>query len=395
MYIIKSYLLALFFILMGTAYAQTTLVVDNNYNAPAGTHVFATIQEAVDAASANDIIQIQPSAVAYGNVIIDKPNLTLMGIGFNLDKDIPQISTIGNITLTNTGTNSTNASSTIITGLNFGILYPGFLTGASYLLSGILIENCQLQYIDTSSSGYANIDGFEIRGCYISASSSGLGIDFQRYTTNTLIRNNLIISGITYQGASVATNIITNNILYDGIYVLAGSVDVDILNNNFIGATSTETAFNTGLVNCTISNNIFYGSTPSIGASGSISTLFQGNTFSNNLIFSTGDNTIPPTGGGGGNIDGGNNAITDPDFVNSLLDNTWLSTYDFSLNGGSPAIDNGNDVTDIGITGGLHPWADGNLILKTTAVPTIQSLNLSAIINISSDLPIRVKAKSN
>jgi len=121
----------------------------------------------------------------------------------------------------------------------------------------------------------------------------------------------------------------------------------------------------------------------------------QNNTFSNNLLFSTGDNAIPPTGGGAGNIDGGGNAVGNPNFVNAQLLDTWSNTYDFTLQAGSPAINNGNDGTDIGITGGLNPWAGINFVLKTIDVPTIQILNTATIINSGVNLPIRVKAKSN
>jgi hypothetical protein len=62
---------------------------------------------------------------------------------------------------------------------------------------------------------------------------------------------------------------------------------------------------------------------------------------------------------------------------------------------GSGAIDAGSDGTDIGITGGFYPWTEANLILKTTAGPTIEVLNTSTIINPTDPLPVRVKAKSN
>lgn len=377
-----------------SVYGQTVWVADNNFNAPSGANVKLTIQAAVDAASPGDIIQIQPSPTTYGSVSIDIPNLTLMGIGFNVNKDIPLTSNMGSITLTNNLSNTSDADGTIIKGLNFTLLSPGLNTGPSYLLENILIQNCQLQYIYTPTS-YSSIDGLEVRDCYITSNiTSSSGIYFSRPATNVIIRNNLLLFGIAFVSTTPGSNIITNNIIYDGIYVNAGSANTKILNNNFIGATATENAFNTELQNCEVSNNIFYGSTPSIATGGSTSALFQNNTFSNNLIFSTGDNTIPPTGGPG-NIDGGGNGIGDPSFVNAELLNIWSSAYDFTLQVGSPAIGMGNDFSDIGITGGLYPWSDINFVLKTTAVPVIQILNTSTVINPGTDLPVRIKANSN
>jgi parallel beta helix pectate lyase-like protein len=388
----KNIVLSLVVLVSQTLVAQTVWIADNNYNAPTGINVRTTIQAVVDAASAGDIIQVQPSPTTYGDVIIDK-QLILMGIGFNMDKDIPLTSNMGNITLTNNLTNTSDADGTIIKGLNFGILYPGINTGVAYTLSTILVQNCQLQYIANFGSGYSPIDGFEVRDCYIT-SAYYYGINFYSSTTNTIIRNNLILLGVGFGSTSPGSNIITNNILYEGIYLNAGSANTKILNNNFMASTGGDSAFNTELQNCEVSNNIFYGATPSIATTGSTSTLFQNNTFSNNLLFSTGDDTVPPTGGGVGNIDGGGNVVVDPNFVNALLLDTWSSSYDFTLQEPS-AINAGNDGTDIGITGGLYPWVGTNFVLQTTAVPTIQILNTATIINSTDNLPIRVKGKSN
>ena len=55
--------------------AQTTLIVDHNFNAPTGPHIYSTLQAASNAANPGDTIQVQPSPVAYGNISINKPIL--------------------------------------------------------------------------------------------------------------------------------------------------------------------------------------------------------------------------------------------------------------------------------------------------------------------------------
>ena len=372
--------------------AQTIWVADNNFNAPTGPYVFSTIQAAVDAASPGDIVQVQPSPTTYGNVTVNKPSITLMGIGFNLvDKDIPLTSKMGTITLTNNVDNTTNADSTVITGIQFTVLYLATNTGPSYTLENILIENCSLNYIWAVSG--SPIDGLQIVGCRTWDGTYGLYA--ANYITNAIIRNCVIEGSINFIHASPGNNIITNNILYGGIYVVATGSNTTILNNNFIGATGAEAAFNSQLIDCIVSNNIFYGSTPSVSDGGSsTSTAFQRNVFTNNLVYSTGDDTMPPSGGGVGNT-GSGNIVASPNFVNVPLLNTYSGSYDFTLQAGSPALAAGSDGKDIGITGGSYPITTPNFQYQTTPAPTILILNTSTVINPGDNLPVRIKAKSN
>lgn len=388
-----KYLVASFLLIAGNLNAQNVWVANNNFNAPTGPNVFSTVQAAVNAASAGDIVQVQPSPTPYGNVGIDK-QLTLMGIGFNVDKDIPLTSVMGNITLTNNIDNTSDSDGTIIKGLQFGVLYAAANTGPAYTLENVLIQNCQFSYLYTTTSSYSPIDGMEIRDCYITSGSNNWGIFLYRPTTNVIIRNNLMAFSISFLSTTPGSNIVTNNILYDGVYVTAQGSNTTILNNVFVGASGSESGFTSILRDCIIANNIFYGSTPSIAAGGSTSTNFQRNVFTNNLVFSTGDDTMPPNGGGAGNS-GSGNLVGTPSFVNVPLLDSWTSAYDFTLQGGSAALNAGSDGTDIGISGGSYPFPTPNFILKTTPAPVIQILNTSTVINPNTDLPVRIKANSN
>jgi len=369
--------------------AQTTWVADNNVGAPTGANVFTTIQEAMDAAADGDIVQVQPSPTTYGDVTIRTRNITLMGIGFNVDKETPLTSRLSNILLSNTASNDSDADGVIIKGLQFAILFPGFNTGPAFILENVLVQNCLFNGI-LGVFGYSEIDGMEIRDCRIAGNAI-----FYSVFRNSLIRNNLIQGDIDIRTTTTNSSI-ANNILYGGIDVDADGSTVTILNNNFIGATGSETAFNGNLMNVMVTNNIFYGSTPSISTGGSFSNNFRFNTFSNNIVYATGDDTMPPTGGTSGTDNNGmNNIIANPNFVNGALSNTWSTLYDFTLQAGSPALNAGSDGTDIGISGGTYPFPDANIVLKTTDVPVIQILNTSGVINPGDDLPVRIKANSN
>ena len=390
--IMKTLVLFLLTIFSISVSGQTVWVADNNFNAPTGSNVFSTIQAAVNAAAPGDIIQVQPSPTTYGNVSINK-QLTLMGIGFNVDKDIPLQSNMGNITLTNNVDDTSDADGTIIKGLKFKYLYPGVNTGPSFLLQNILVKNCQIQYI--YNNGGSPIDGFEVRDCYITSLIGSYGIYFILKATNVIIRNNLLLFGIIFNSTNPGSNIITNNIIYGGIHVVADGTNTIITNNNFIASSGGDSGFKSRLRDCIVTNNIFYGSTPSISTGGTTSSNFQRNVFTNNLVFSTGDDTMPPTGGGAGNSGTGNITGVSPSFTNVPLLNTWSSGYDFTLQGGSAAINAGSDGTDIGISGGSYPFPTTNLVLKTTAAPVIQILNTSTVINPGDNLPVRIKANSN
>jgi hypothetical protein len=369
--------------------AQTIWVADNNVGAPTGPYTFPTVQEAVDAAAPGDIVQIQPSPTVYGAVTIRTKNLTLMGIGFNVDKETPLTSVLDNIVLSNNAANDSDADGAIIKDLQFRDLVVGVNTGPAFLLQNVLVQNCLFNSVYTYQYGsYSPVDSLEIRGCQLGALNFYFGV------SNSLFVNNLI-DDFNLRGA--ADNItIANNIIYGGIYIVSESGTSTIVNNNFIGATATETAFNWKLKYTMIANNIFYGSTPSIGVNGSFSNEFAFNTFSNNLVYATGDDTMPPTGGTSGTDNNGlNNLLGNPNFVNGAINNTWSAAYDFTLQAGSPALGAGSDGLDIGISGGNYPFPGSNLVLKTAAAPVIQILNTAGLINPGDDLPVRIKAKSN
>jgi hypothetical protein len=368
------------------AIAQTTFIVDHNFNAPDGTHVFSTIQAAVNAAVAGDIIQIQPSPTAYGSVTINK-QLTIMGIGFNLTKDIPLSSTMGNITLTNNPATLADASGTIITGLIMGNFYPGTDSGPNYTLNDVTIHNCRLTSIATTSA-YMPLNNFLAYGNDITSY-----VQFGRQLISSVFRNNVLRANyITVSHGTPSTLNITNNIFYAYVTITATGSSVSINNNNFIGGSNTY-ALGT-LYDKLVVNNIFYGRTPSNNAAGGASASFQRNTFTNNLSISSGNDALPPAGAT--NTGDGNLVGVPAGFTNVPVSSSWSTAYDFSLLvGTSQAINAGSDGTDIGITGGAYPWTEVNLFLKTSAAPTIETLNTSTIINPNSDLPVRVKAKSN
>lgn len=387
----------LLFLVSPILQAQTTLIVDNNFNAPTGAHIYSTLQAASNAANSGDTIQVQPSPITYGNISINKP-VYLVGIGFNVVKDIAFESRIGTITLTNKDDLTTLSSGTVITGLRLSNIFLGVKTGAgSWSLQNITISNCIINALYSSSS-YVNIDGLEVYDCYVYGTYGSGSLYFDRPVTNSLFRNNLVINHINLSSATPGSNTITNNILYGRIRVVAEGTNTIISNNVFVGATSISYAFEGYLRDCLVSYNIFYGVTPSVAAAGSTSLNFGRNTFSFNILHASGSDVWPPTGGAGNNT-GSANYIASPLFTSVSLLSTWSSAYDFTLLAGSPAllanIPDGGAVWDIGLTGGGYPWTESNIVFQPTALPVIEVLNTSTIINPGNNLPVHIKATSH
>ncbi|MEP5612750.1 MAG: hypothetical protein ABJP45_10900 [Cyclobacteriaceae bacterium] len=383
----------LFILTIFGATAQGVKIADNNFNAPTGDDIYPTIQAAIDAADPGDYVYVQPSPTTYGSVHIEK-EIHLVGIGFNLDKDSPLQSTMLDVTLRNNIDNTSDASNSSVTGLTIRDIYTTIYPGAPTItLEGLKISNCQIQELQNLCCGttYAPVNNMEIFGNYFTES-----VDFANQATNIIVRNNLFDGNVYFASSNPNSGVVSNNIFYGAVGKASQGDNLIIQNNNFIGATGSTAAFISVMIDAIVVNNIFYGRTPSVTTGGgSTSTNFQRNTFTNNLSFSTGDDLLPPAGGGISNQGSGNLEATAPLLTNVPLLSTWASTYDFTLGAGSLAIDGGSDNSDIGISGGPYPFTEVNFILKTTAIPTIQIFNTSTVINPGDDLDVRVKAKAN
>ena len=386
----KRSILFVFVITAHVTLAQpTTHIVDHNFNAPTGANVYSTLQAAVDAAADGDIIQVQPSATAYGNVTLDK-KITLIGIGFNLTKEIPYQSTVGQVYLTRNAASAENASGSLITGLTITTINLGTQNGAAYTLSDVTIHNCQIATI-TGVNGGVPLNNLLI---YANDITSSVRV-YNLVTGDSWFRNNVVRANyLDFRSVSPSTVTITNNILYCYIHITAATTSIPILNNNFIGTSPSTYSFSV-INEKIITNNIFYGRTPAANAAGSASGNLINSIFTYNLSISTGNDALPPAGAS--NSGSFNLVSVSPEFENVPVSSTWSSAHDYTLKTvpTSAAIGAGSDGTDIGITGGFYPWIEANLVLKTSAGPTIEILNTSTIINPTDPLPVRVKAKSN
>ena len=396
----KQTILLLIAITLGlNTIAQTIRIADNNANRPTGANIYATIQAAVDAAVANDIVYVQPSPTSYGNVTINK-KITLRGIGFGFATGQPFNSTVGIITLTNRSDNTSNASGTVLEGLAGGgaNINLGTLTGGGYTLQNITISNCY-NFIINRSTGYQPADNITIQDSGIQLTFfGGAGV------SNLLVRRNYLFTNF-YMVALSATNVIvSNNIFVQAMLInfsnstIVGGI---LANNIFLGGTNpsgSRLATPPGFVCCTpttmtdflVTNNIFYGCAPNTNGSG-----FERNTFTNNISVGTTNNALPPAGTGTGNTGSGNIVGQDPLFVNAPFGVAYTGLENFNLQALSPAKNAGFDLTDMGITGGGYPVTAGNIVFKNTAIPVITVFTPVSIVPQNQPVKANIKAKSN
>lgn len=384
------------------ASAQTIRIADNNTNRPTGPNIYSTIQAAVDAAVAGDIVYVQPSQTNYGDLTINK-RITLRGIGFNTGKDFAYTSILNNITLTNRVDGTSNASGTIVEGIQANDLSIGTQTGSfTYTIQDISIRRSAISRIMRNSSGMAGAQNIIVEECVTQI----------YFATNWV--NQLVVRGNYLTGPNDASSFgfnngpLTNVIIANNIIAQAGQngfnntiiSSVIIANNNFLGGNNIAgSRLHVGTIpyyggasftDITVVNNIFYGCAPN-----SSSGTFERNIFINNLSFGTTNNALPPAGTGVGNTGSNNIVNQDPLFINAPYNTPYAVTMDFNLQATSPAKNAGSDGTDIGITGGAYPVTAGNIALRPTSAPVIMSLNPAAMVPQNQPVKTNIKAKSN
>ena len=393
----KKSLVFFFTLVTQLAIAQTIRIADNNANAPTGANIFTganALQNAINAAVVNDIVYVQPSPTTYGTANINK-KITLRGIGFATGQ--PFNSNVGAITLTNTSDNLSNASGTIVEGLQVvsSNINVGTQSGINpYTLQNVTISNCVVVGNIYRVAGYQPATNLTVKNCYTGIYMVSTTPTTQLYIYNCRLYNAGLGFGL---GQGQFTNvIISNNIIHQSTPVFFNGAVVSgavLANNNFLGGTATSSSnFSSSfMADWLVTNNIFYGFAPN-STSG---TTFERNTYTNNISIGTTNNALPPAVTGTGNTGSGNKPSENPLFVNAPLNTAYTGNEDFNLPAGSPAKNAGFDGTDMGITGGAYPVTEGNIKFKNTAIPVITVFTPAAIVPQNQPVKANIKAKSN
>ncbi len=364
--------------------AQTIRIADNNTNAPTGANIYTTLQAAIDAALADDIVYMTPSVTSYGNATVGK-RITIKGVGHGVTEIAPRSSTVGTLTIVNSSNGVDNVSGLTLTGFSFSTIQFGTGTGSSPY-NNITADNLSGTTITHSACLPAGpTNNLTIRNSFISAIQIGICSG----TGSPLVHSNIISNSLDIRNSS--NTVVSNNLFCQPTFASsifntnASSPNIRIEHNIFSGTTTTIFQNVTGAI---ITNNIFYGTLPN--GSGA---PFHSNTFSNNLVLNS--FTFPPAALGGPVNSGVNNiAGTGPLFTNAPVSNSYNATFNYSLQAGSVCLGAATTGENIGPSGGLYPWT-GNLSLKASNIPIITLFGNSGVVPQNQPLKSNIKAKAN
>lgn len=338
----RSTFVCLLLLITVGGHAQTIRRVNNT--GATGVNVYATLQAAHDAAAANDIVIVEPSAVTYGSLTLTKP-LKIYGNGYLLEtnselKADDRSSSVDALNF-NTGSGG-SAVYGLSTASNWNIYGVSNITIQRNLMSSLLITT--YNQASTVSTAVSNI---VITGNYLSA-HIGMQVN-NAAISNVIISNNVVAyvnaPDVTYvQGWVVRHNNITSQLSTGTNVTLANSV----FENNLLLSGGTP-----GFYNCSVSYNV-----------------------SNAASFS----------GGVGNQ---NNFSFTGQFVSA---GTGISTDELhQIVAGSPLKTAGSAGSEVGIFGGATPY----VISGIPAIPSVTAMTTTATGSNSVPLQVTISVKSN
>jgi hypothetical protein len=334
----KKILSTFVFALIVLSNYANVITVSNNPNSPGE---YTDLQAAIDGATNGDTLYVHGSPTNYGTIYLNR-NLTLIGTGYNPQKDNPLVSSITTLYLDSV---------------------PGIKGCSNSKIYGFNFTSQLIQ----SASGY---------GC--NNITIGLNrinqLQFQpAFANNIIIKQNII--NYVYIISNCNNLILRNNIMYYTTSYFQNCNSVLITNNLYYYVTVS-----TGVTLpdfSTVTNNIFLNTHPNSNFA----------TYNNNLIFNSGADLLPyGNNTGTGNING-----SAPQFVNVPDYNGVNLAYNYRLATNSAGHNAGTDGTDVGPFGGIDPLPN---LFGTPAVPQIKIFNIiNSVLTPNTPLEIYVKAK--
>jgi len=326
--------------------AQTTYIVSNNPAANGGSSTiwFDNFQAAHDAASAGDILMIQPNGTSYGDIDITKA-LTIIGAGFNLgsNANAPQTnaasSKFGQVVIQEAG------AGTVLMGLE--------ITGRCYIRGdGSIVQRNKIKAVAIDDANNVTLGQNWIYSYwYLGFGDDYGGLFITGQSENMYVHNNYIYGStngdysVELASGTTMSGIFKNNVIRRGCYA----------------------------VNTVFENNIFMdGPYPNTTS----------NAYYNNIL-RTADNTHPLTGVNGNIVNAG-----EIESIFAAVSGN-LTTY-YTLVANSPALGAGADGTDCGVFGGTEPYIPSGV----PPIPVIYFLEAPTNA-IGGNMEIQIKARSN
>ena len=280
-------------------------------NSPLNPGQFPSVILAMSIAFTGDTLYIHGSPINYGSIDFFMPGIVVIGPGHTPQKQFPFV--------------------------------------ASFTSINVYADNCQLIGL-VAENIQSTFNAITVKRCKILGSSLGYpGINIPGGGSGTFL-----LEGNVFTGGNSSPNVRfpvgSGDIIFLQNNIFSSVVDTNmgagtpsafqIVNNIFLGGGNAFYFID----KATINNNIFYGSSPYVPLSSTI-------TMSNNISFQCGFDLFST----GPNITLSNNLeAVDPQFVNFPGFNAVFSFFhDYHLAPGSPCLASGSDGTDRGVYGGF------------------------------------------
>ncbi len=324
----RIYFIMIAWVLMNLHSNATVKTLNNNNPSPGQYSSWASIPLV-----ANDTIYVSGSPQSYGDIAMVTPNITLIGTGFNPNKQAPAVSRLGNVSIGSTGCK--------VIGLKFN-----HLIDIDTSKNSITVRNCLFNEFQTDQK------------------QGGV------YTLEGNVLNMVRLMTSNYPVLNRSTLAFRNNILYgyfEGLFV--GGIENSIVKNNmFINLTNlNQSLIFASTVNTIFLNNIFVGILPHCP-----NCEIQTCSFINNCSTNTSNtNYYPPSDS--------TNIMADPLFVNYPCIGTpcgFNPTQDFHLQTTSPCKGTGYAGEDMGLYGSMSLFT----MTGQPNIPQIKQMNLPATV---------------
>ena len=344
--------------------------------------VFSNVTAAIAAASAGDIIYLEPSLTSYGTVTFTK-KLTLLGPGYFLSQNFP------------TATQTTSATIDAVVAQN-----TSTITCDGSVISGLVINGKGTSSISSilgannltfSNNNIINTEAIQMANIYS---------NLEGYCTNIVCSGNYFQNGILslYQfgvkSLVIINNFFDNSSLYTDYQAVGGST-IEFSNNTYFGRSLSLCIYNQGSISYTINNNIFANNTAQIywGGSGTNTPISMNNNvfYTSNIDFisyvSSSSIPIPSS------VTQSNNQFNATSSI--FVSPTGQSTdgqWQVLQNSTSVAYKAGTDGTDCGMFGGALPYTLSGL----PAIPSIATINITGGSTVTSNnFSFSIGAQSN
>lgn len=323
----RIYVIVMALVLMNFHSHATVKTLNNNHPSPGQYSSWASIPLV-----ANDTIYVSGSPQSYGDIAIVTPNITLIGTGFNPNKQAPAVSRFGNVSIGSTGCK--------VIGLKFNNLID-----IDTSRNVITVRNCQFNEFQTDNR---NGGDYAIEGNVFNM------VKLNSYPYYLLInkftfRYNLVFgyfSGLF--SAGMDNSIVSNNIFFNTDTVIRELIQAPTFNTVFV-------------------NNIFVKIWPGTN---------NGNPQSNSFIHNC---STDYSGTGYYPASDSTNFLADPLFVNYPCINSpcgFNPTQDFHLQTTSPCKGTGYAGEDMGLYGNMSLFT----MTGEPNIPQIRQMNLPATV---------------